>query len=55
MESLLHITTLHYLVLGAAIVLAEIFAPWYVRWWFNGFDPAKAAQCAMLTRILLPA
>ncbi len=44
-----------YLVLGAAIVLAEIFAPWYVRWWFNGFDPAKAAQCTMLTRILLPA
>ena len=44
-----------YLVLGGAIVLAEIFAPWYVRWWFNGFDPAKAAQCTMLTRILLPA
>jgi putative peptidoglycan lipid II flippase len=54
-RSLSVILTTMYLVLGAAIVLAEIFAPWYVRWWFNGFDPAKAAQCAMLTRILLPA
>ena len=54
-RSLSVILTTMYLVLGAAIVLAEIFAPWYVRWWFNGFDPAKAAQCTMLTRILLPA
>ena len=44
-----------FLVLGAAIVLAEIFAPWYVRWWFNGFDANKAALCVELTRILLPA
>ncbi len=43
-----------YLVLGSAIVLAEIFAPWYVRWWFHGFDPQKAALCTMLTRIILP-
>jgi hypothetical protein len=26
-----------------------------VRWWFNGFDPNKAAICVLLTRILLPA
>ena len=44
-----------YLVLGAAIVLAEIFAPWYVHWWFDGFDAEKAALCVSLTRILLPA
>jgi putative peptidoglycan lipid II flippase len=54
-RSLSVILSTMYLVLGAAIVLAEIFAPWYVHWWFNGFDPAKAAQCIMLTRILLPA
>jgi len=54
-RSLSVILTTMYLVLGAAIVLAELFAPWYVRWWFNGFDPAKAAQCILLTRILLPA
>jgi len=54
-RSLSVILTTMYLVLGAAIVLAEILAPWYVRWWFNGFDPAKAAQCILLTRILLPA
>ena len=54
-RSLSVILTTMYLVLGAAIVLAEIFAPWYVRWWFNGFDPQKAALCVKLTRILLPA
>jgi putative peptidoglycan lipid II flippase len=54
-RSLSVILTTMYLVIGAAIVLAEIFAPWYVRWWFNGFDPQKAALCVLLTRILLPA
>ena len=44
-----------YLVLGIAIVLAEILAPWWVRAWFNGFDAQKAALCVSLTRILLPA
>ncbi|HSZ16727.1 MAG TPA: murein biosynthesis integral membrane protein MurJ [Terracidiphilus sp.] len=54
-RSLSVILTSMFLVLGAAIVLAEIFAPWFVGWWFNGFDPAKAALCVKLTRILLPA
>ncbi|MBV8631418.1 MAG: virulence factor MviN [Silvibacterium sp.] len=43
------------LVLGAAILIAEFAAPWYVRWWFVGFPAAKAALCTRLTRILLPA
>jgi putative peptidoglycan lipid II flippase len=54
-RSLSVILTTMYLVLGAAILLAEIFAPWYVHWWFNGFDARKAAICVELTRILLPA
>jgi putative peptidoglycan lipid II flippase len=54
-RSLSVILTTMYLVLGAAIVLAEIFAPWYIHWWFNGFDAGKAALCVTLTRILLPA
>jgi putative peptidoglycan lipid II flippase len=54
-RSLSVILTTMYLVLGAAIVLAEIFAPWYIHWWFNGFDAEKAALCVHLTRILLPA
>jgi putative peptidoglycan lipid II flippase len=54
-RSLSVILTTMYLVLGAAIVLAEIIAPWYVRWWFSGFDPQKAPLCVLLTRILLPA
>ena len=36
-------------------MLAEVFAPWYIHWWFNGFDAQKAALCVHLTRILLPA
>ncbi len=54
-RSLSVILTTMFLVLGTAIVLAEIFAPWYVHWWFNGFDPVKAAVCTRLTRIVLPA
>jgi putative peptidoglycan lipid II flippase len=54
-RSLSVILTTMYLVLGSAIVLGEIVAPWYVHWWFNGFDAHKAAVCVTLTRILLPA
>ena len=42
------------LVLGAAIVVAEVLAPWYTRTFFQ-FDAATAALCTHLTRILLPA
>jgi putative peptidoglycan lipid II flippase len=42
------------LVLGCAILIAEIEAPLFVHWWFNGFSPDKAALCVLLTRILLP-
>jgi putative peptidoglycan lipid II flippase len=44
-----------FLVLGSAILLAEIAAPLWVHWWFKGFGPEKAALCVQLTRILLPA
>ena len=54
-RSLSVILTTMFVVLGAAIVLAEIFAPVYIHWWFNGFDAQKAALCVRLTRILLPA
>jgi putative peptidoglycan lipid II flippase len=54
-RSLSVILTTMYLVLGAAILLAELFAPFYIHWWFNGFSPQKAALCVKLTRILLPA
>lgn len=45
------------LVLGGAIIIAEFFAPLFVRLLLHGFeqDPAKAALCVHLTRILLPA
>lgn len=42
------------LVLGGAILIAEIFAPLYVRWWFKGFSAEQAALCTAMTRILLP-
>jgi putative peptidoglycan lipid II flippase len=54
-RSLSVILTTIYMVLGGAIVLAEIFAPLYIHWWFDGFDARKAALCVHLTRILLPA
>jgi len=54
-RSLSVILTTMYLVLGAAIVLAEIFAPLYIHWWFDGFDAQKSALCVKLTRIVLPA
>jgi putative peptidoglycan lipid II flippase len=54
-RSLSVILTTMYLVLGAAILIAEIVAPWYIHWWFPGFDAQKAALCVRLTRILLPA
>jgi putative peptidoglycan lipid II flippase len=54
-RSLSVILTTMYLVLGFALVLAEIFAPLYIHWWFDGFDAEKAALCVHLTRILLPA
>lgn len=54
-RSLSVILTTMYLVMGTAIVIAEIFAPWWVHWWFPGFDAEKSALCVSLTRILLPA
>ena len=42
------------LVLGSAILLAEVFAPLYVRWWFKGFSADQVALCTSMTRILLP-
>jgi putative peptidoglycan lipid II flippase len=42
------------LVLGGAILLAEFFAPLYVRWWFKGFSPEQVGLCTSMTRILLP-
>jgi putative peptidoglycan lipid II flippase len=54
-RSLSVIITTMCLVLGGAILVAEVFAPWYIHWWFNGFDARKAALCVKLTRILLPA
>ena len=54
-RSLSIILSTMYLVLGGAIVLAELLAPLYVAKMFPGFDAQKAALCVHLTRILLPA
>ena len=43
------------MVLGAAILIAEFLAPYYVRIKFPGFSPENAALCTSLTRWLLPA
>src|ERR1039458_6039920 len=51
------ILTTMLVVLGAGILLGEIFAPQYVQLAFGGFpqDPGGAALCTSLTRLLLPA
>jgi len=54
-RSLSVILTTMFLVLGAAIVLAEVYAPLYIHFWFHDFDPVKAELCVRLTRIVLPA
>ncbi len=54
-RSLSVILTTMFLVLGGAIVLAELLAPLYVHHFFHGFEPEKARLCVRLTRILLPA
>lgn len=42
-------------VLGAGILLAEVFAASYTHLFFGKLDPATSALCTHLTRILLPA
>jgi putative peptidoglycan lipid II flippase len=54
-RSLSVILTTMYMVLGTAIAIAELLAPYFVHWWFNGFNAEKATLCVQLTRILLPA
>ncbi len=43
------------LVLGTAVLLGEVFAPFYTRTFFPGFSADKADLCTHMTRILLPA
>jgi putative peptidoglycan lipid II flippase len=43
------------IVLGIAIVAAEVLAPYYTRVAFPKFDPQRAILCTRLTRLLLPA
>jgi putative peptidoglycan lipid II flippase len=42
-------------VMIAGTVIAEIFAPQFVRWMFHGFSDAQIELCVYLTRVLLPA
>jgi putative peptidoglycan lipid II flippase len=51
------ILTTMLVVLGVGVVLAEIFAPQYVRLANKGFrdDAAKVALCTTMTRLIIPA
>ena len=51
------ILTTMLVVLGAGVLLGEIFAPQYVWFANKGFrhDPVRAALCTSLTRLILPA
>ncbi|MHB1936460.1 MAG: murein biosynthesis integral membrane protein MurJ [Acidobacteriaceae bacterium] len=54
-EALSVILSVMLVVLGSAVVLGELLAPFYTRIFFPGFDAQKAALCTRMTRILLPA
>src|SRR5882724_12822630 len=49
------VITIMTVVLGIAVIAAEIFAPQLNRLMFGKFDPQHFALCVHLTRILLPA
>src|SRR5437773_5571503 len=49
------VITIMTVVLGIAVIAAEIFAPQLNRLMFSKFTPAQFALCVHLTRILLPA
>ncbi len=51
------ILTTMLVVLGAGVLLGEVFAPQYVWFANKGFrhDPERAALCVSLTRLILPA
>ncbi|HEU5351323.1 MAG TPA: murein biosynthesis integral membrane protein MurJ [Terracidiphilus sp.] len=53
-RSLSVILTTMYLILGVAILIAELLAPVYVHHMFPGFSAQTADLCIILTRILLP-
>jgi putative peptidoglycan lipid II flippase len=52
-EALSVILNTMFLVLGTVILLVEFFVPLYSRLYFKD-DPAQAALCTAMTRILLP-
>ncbi|MGH9615978.1 MAG: murein biosynthesis integral membrane protein MurJ, partial [Acidobacteriaceae bacterium] len=54
-EAVSAILSMMLLVLGAAIILGEIFAPLYIRIFLHKFDASTAALCVHMTRIVLPA
>lgn len=54
-EALSVILSVMIVVLGSAILFGEVFASFYTRTFFPGFDAEKAALCTHMTRILLPA
>lgn len=49
------VITVMTVVLGAGIVLAEIFTPQILEHYLHKFSPSQLALCSYLTRILLPA
>lgn len=49
------VTTFMILALGIGVVIAEIFTPQLLRLYVPSFRPGQLAECARMTRILLPA
>ncbi len=41
-------------ILGAGVILTEIFTPQITHWWFDKFNPEQLRLCVHITRIILP-
>jgi putative peptidoglycan lipid II flippase len=48
------VITVMTVILGAGVVLTEIFTPQITHWWFDKFNPEQLRLCVHITRIILP-
>ena len=48
------VVTVMTVVLGAGVIVTEIFTPQLTHWWFDKFNPEQLRLCVHITRIILP-
>jgi putative peptidoglycan lipid II flippase len=48
------VITVMTVILGAGVIITEIFTPQLTHWWFDKFNPEQLRLCVHITRIILP-